>query len=137
MAKSILLATQAAIKAALGTAVTLNSTPLPVYDTPPNTAVLPYLVVSDLNEMPNDTHDATSRILTATIHAWVEDSETAGSTNCKSVIAQVAALLIDASLTITSGTHRHTLLEMHEHFRDPDGQTWHGVMRYRMWVDSI
>lgn len=70
---------------------------------------------------------------TVTIHVWAEQPVTGGSAKkqCLDIMAAVRASLHTVSLALASGRMPNLRCEFHETFRDPDGISWHGVLRFR------
>lgn len=99
-----------------------------IYDHVPAGSACPYVVIGD-----ETAADASGTLVdaqehTVTIHAW---SEATSSLQCKTILAAVRAALHDAPPTLSAGHCANLRAEFKETLRDPDGVTWHGVMRFR------
>lgn len=99
-----------------------------IYDAAPRNAVFPYVEVGDaaLVDWSTGTEDgAEHRVV---LHAW---SRTRGKAECYAVMDAVRSALHDAPLTLDG----HALVSLRHEFgdarRDPDGITFHGVLRFR------
>jgi Protein of unknown function (DUF3168) len=70
---------------------------------------------------------------TITIHAW---SEKPSTLEVKRIMAAVRDALHERKLVMWSGTCVQMRMEFKEAFRDPDGISHHGVMRFRAVTTS-
>lgn len=111
----------------------------PVYD---DVAVLPdgqpvsgfpYAVIGHDTLAPFDTDDKTGASATVTIHVW---SRAAGFKECKGIMGEIYARLHRAVLTKTGVTVVDSLWEFSDAFIDVDGETRHGVTRYRLTIQE-
>lgn len=99
-----------------------------IYDNVPAGAACPYVVIGDETAIDAGGTAWDAQEHTLTIHAW---SEAASSKQVKQIMAAVRAALHDAPPALSGGTCANLRQEFKETFRDPDGVTWHGVMRFR------
>lgn len=90
-----------------------------------------YVTVGDATAAEAGTKTTDAQELTITIHTW---SRYNGKKELKQIMAAVYAALHDASLSVTGGSVVNLRWEFAESFLDPDGQTRHGVQRFRMYV---
>ena len=100
-----------------------------VYDSVPDSAPFPYVVIGDDTESPNDTMGKTRRNTTLMIHTW---SQAKGKKQTKEIQDRVDELLDRWAPTVTGWASTHMLNEFRESFMDADGVTRHGVSRYRI-----
>lgn len=102
-----------------------------VFDHVDDSQAFPYVAIGDLTEIPRDTMGKTGREMTVTIHAW---SQFKGMDQVNNIQNRVDELLDRWAPTVTGWTAVQMLREFYETFRDPDGVTRHGVMRYRIHI---
>ena len=102
--------------------------PVPVFDEVPANSAFPYIEIGDQTAADNsDKTDRTTERVTLTIHVW---SRTAGRKQCKELMAKVHTALHDKTLTLTGFAPAVLAFEFSNDFRDPDGITRHGVLRF-------
>jgi len=121
------LADAAAIQALIGN-------PARIYDEPPaDGASYPCITIGEdtVSDMGTKTTDISEHTLT--LHAW---SRYNGRKEAKQILDAIKATLHHNLLSVTG----HTVVEAHFEFAetllDPDGETWHGVARYRFIVED-
>jgi hypothetical protein len=102
-----------------------------IYDSTPDSAAFPYVVIGDDTEAPNDTMGVTGRDMTLTLHVW---SQYVGKKQVKEIQNRIDALLDRWKPTVTGWNAVQMLQEFHESFMDPDGVTRHGVSRYQIHI---
>ena len=107
-----------------------------VYDDVPDQAgglTFPYIVIGDATsrDWSDDTYTGTDN--TVTIHVW---SRYPGYLEAKELMREIDARLNRAELTVADASLLTCDLEYAEAMRDPDGETRHGVMRFRVVVTS-
>lgn len=106
-----------------------------VYDHVPPGAAAPFVVIGDetASDGGSDLTDAQEHTLT--IHCW---SEGASTLQVKRMQSAVRNALHDADLAMDDGICVNIRCEFKEIMRDPDGVSWHGVMRFRaMTQDGV
>lgn len=108
-----------------------------VYDEVPPSTASPYTVIGETTERPWDTHDTDGSEETLVLHVW---SSTKGSTQVKTIMAQIDALLHHQTLVMEGSAY---LVMLRREFvtvlKDETvaGETWrHGVMRYRALISE-
>lgn len=108
-----------------------------VHDEVPANTPAPYTVIGETTERPWDAHDSDGSEETLTIHLW---SSTPGSTQVKTILAQIDALLHHQSLALDGAPY---LVMLRREFvtvlkdESVTGETWrHGVMRYRALISE-
>jgi len=105
-----------------------------VYDDVPREAVPPYVTLgqSTVRDWSTGSEDGHEHILT--LHVW---SQAAGRKETQEIIGALEATLHDASLALAA----HRLINLRHEFsdtrRDPDGETYHGIVRYRAVTEPI
>lgn len=100
-----------------------------VFDTVPSGTPAPYVVIGE--ETASDagrTLAADAQEHTLTIHVWTEEKS---SKPCKQIAARVRAILHGNPPALSAGTCTNLRCEFKETMRDPDGVSWHGVLRFR------
>lgn len=101
-----------------------------VYDHVPNQATFPYVTIGESTALPFDTKTHTGLDQTLTIHAWSRDYR--GRKNVEDILNASYGVLHRGTLSVSGHTFIDCQLEFSETFVDPDGQTFHGVARYRV-----
>lgn len=111
-----------------GQVQTLVGTPARVYDDPPRSTAFPYITLGPATIRAWDTDSEIGHEHVVQFHAW---SRQGGRKEAKVILASVYDVLHNASLSLTG--HRLIALrfEFADIFRDADGETMHGIARYR------
>ena len=99
-----------------------------VYDHVPQDAAFPYIQIGDDTAIDDGGKDFEGQEITCTIHTW---SRYPGKKECKTIQGEIYTALHDATLTISSGVVVQIRCEFEQSFTDPDGETRHGVQRFR------
>ena len=116
-----------------------NGLAYPVYDDVPflpegmPTENFPYVVIGDDTLIPWDNDTNIGVDATLTLHVW---SRYKGRVEAKNIQGEIYTLLNRSSLTIAGFTVVDLLFEFSETFVENDGQTRHGVQRFRMTVQE-
>ena len=111
----------------------------PVYDDVPflpegaPTENFPYVVIGDDTLVPFDNDTQIGVEATLTIHVW---SKYRGRKEAKDIQGEIYTLLNRASLTIAGYDVVDILFEFSETFVENDGNTRHGVQRFRITVQE-
>ena len=105
----------------------------PTFDHVPQETTFPYIVIGDDTSIPWDTDDSIGSETTCTIHIW---SRHRGRKEVKEIMRTVYEALHRQELSIVGGSLVECSAEFAESFLDPDGLTRHGVIRFRLTVDS-
>lgn len=99
-----------------------------VFDAVPRGAAFPYIVVGDDGETNWDTATESGSEHRLTVHVW---SREAGHKEIKTIAEAVRECLDGASLSLTG----HNLVDLRfltaDFMREPDGETFHAVLRFR------
>jgi len=105
-----------------------------VYDQVPDAAAMPYVVIEDIAEYPDETLVSQGRRCIVALHTW---SRYSGAMEVQEIIDWMIDALHHQPLTITGWHHVDTRLETSIVLRDPDGITRHGVTQFRIWVQGV
>jgi hypothetical protein len=99
-----------------------------VWDAVPARAQFPYITFAQTSERDWSTgsEDGSEHIIT--LHVW---SRGAGRREALAIMARVRELLHDASLDLSGFDLVGLRHELSEVRRDPDGETYHGIVRFR------
>jgi hypothetical protein len=99
-----------------------------VYDDVPQGAAFPYLTFGQslVRDWSTGTEDGSEHVVT--LHVW---SQAKGKREAHEIMGAVRVALHDQPLALTG----HRLVNLRHEFsearRDPDGETYHGIVRYR------
>jgi hypothetical protein len=104
-----------------------------IYDTPPQGAAAPYVVIGDETASDYGSSAGDAQEHTVTIHVWSEQPSTL---QCKRIMAAVRDVLHEATLALSGGNLVYLRQEFKETFRDADGVSHHGVLRYRALTEN-
>ncbi len=99
-----------------------------VYDDVPERAEFPYVTFALSNERDWSTGSDDGSEHTLTLHVW---SRAAGRREAHEVLGALRRVLNDAALALTGYRLVNLRHEFSEARRDPDGETYHGITRYR------
>lgn len=105
----------------------------PVYDHVPQGSAFPYIVIGEDTSNQWDTDDSVGTDATCTIHVW---SRERGKREVKLIMDAIYERLHRSEFAIVGGSLIECQGEFAESFLDPDGLTRHGVIRFRLTVDS-
>lgn len=94
----------------------------------------PYIVIGNDTVRAWDTDDTKGANATVTIHVW---SRAAGFKECKTIMGEVYDLLNRGMLSKSGYQIVDSLFEFSETMLDSDGETRHGVARYRITIQAI
>lgn len=104
-----------------------------IYDTPPQGAVPPYVVIGDETAADYGSSAGDAQEHTVTLHIWSEQPSTL---QCKRIMGAVRDALHERSLSLDAGNAVYLRQEFKETFRDADGVSHHGVLRYRALTEN-
>lgn len=99
-----------------------------IYDDPPQAASFPFVTLgqSVIRDWSTGTEDGGEHLLT--LHVW---SRSGGKKQVHDIIEAIKAVLHDKPLSLID----HHLVNLRQEFSearpDPDGHTFHGIIRYR------
>jgi hypothetical protein len=99
-----------------------------IYDQPPRNVVFPYATIgpATVTDWSTGSEDGSEHRLT--LHAW---SRERGLSECHAIVAALRTALHDATLSLDGHALVNLRFETAEARRDPDGITFHGVLRFR------
>lgn len=106
----------------------LIGNPPRLFDDVPRSADFPYVVIGDDLESNWNTAAEEGSEHLLTVHVW---SRAGGRKETKLVVDAVRAALDEASFTLTGQTLIGIRHQQSEFRRESDGQTWHGLIRFR------
>lgn len=105
-----------------------------VYDDVPSRTTFPYITFGQSTARDWSTGTEPGREHTITLHVW---SRARGRKEADDVMAAAEAALHDAALTLDG----HRLINLRHEFsdarREPDGETVHGIARYRAVTEPL
>ena len=129
-------ALQQALYAAVTGSASLSALigPPRVYDDVPQGTPFPYLTLgqSTLRDWSTGTDDAEEHILT--LHVW---SRAGGRKVMHEVMDALRATLHDQPLVLSGHRLVNIRHEISEARRDPDGETYHGIVRFRAVTEPV
>ena len=105
-----------------------------IYDDPPQAANLPFVSLgqTELRDWSKGTEDGAEHLLT--LHVW---SRAGGKKQVHEIIESIRGVLHDKPLTLAD----HHLVNLRHEFSearpDPDGDTFHGIVRYRAVTEPL
>jgi Protein of unknown function (DUF3168) len=105
-----------------------------VYDDVPVRADFPYLTFGQSIERDWSTATDDGKEHTLTVHVW---SRAAGRKESDDILELVRGLLHTAALTLSGHRLINLRHEMTEVRRDPDGETFHGIARFRAVTEPV
>lgn len=111
----------------------------PVYDDAPflpegqPRSGFPYAMIGDDTAVAWDTDDTLGKDLTLTIHIW---SRAPGRRETKIIMGEVYEILHRGNLSKAGYNVVDCLCEFTESLVDPDGETRHGIMRFRLTMQE-
>lgn len=105
-----------------------------VYDHVDQGTTYPYVVIGEdaANEFDTDTEQGAESVIT--IHTW---SRERGRMQTKEIQEAIYEILHRKHLTMNNAIFHSIFWEFSESFVDADGETRHGVMRFRVRYDSL
>ena len=117
---------QKAVYAALSAALMV-----PVYDDIPEGTSPPYVVIGDIAEEGDYSHDTDGRQALVTVHVW---SAYRGMKEAREIGGEIISALHFKELTVTGYRPVPLVLEFFDVLRDPGGTLRHGILRFRAWI---
>ncbi len=105
------------------------------YDYVPEDAVLPYISYQLIQSDEDDTTTTTGFVTTFALHVW---SQAEGSREAHRIMQRLYQLFhLKTDFTLELYRLINLTYTFSEVLRDPDGQTYHGVIRFRAVLDSL
>ncbi|HXF53393.1 MAG TPA: DUF3168 domain-containing protein [Hyphomicrobiaceae bacterium] len=105
-----------------------------VYDDVPRGTRLPYLTFGLSTERDWSTGGEEGSEHVLTLHVW---SEAGGRKEAQQIIGAVRAVLHDAALTLAGHRLVNLRHELTDTRREPDGETYHGIIRLRAVTEPL
>jgi len=122
---------QVAIFAALAADSALASLlgdPPRIYDDPPAGLELPYVQIGEGSEADWSTATEQGSEHELTIHVW---SRTGGRMEARAILSAIHGVLHDEGLTLEGNRLVNLRFLLSQVWREADGETYHGIARYR------
>lgn len=133
---SAALALQQAIHSTLSTAAPLTAVlgGPHVFDDVPQSQGFPFLTIgqTSASDWGTSTEDGEEHLVT--LHVW---SRAGGKREVETAIAAIRDALHDQPLTLTGHRLVNLRQEFAEHRREPDGETMHGIARFRAVTEPV
>lgn len=104
-----------------------------VYDDVPRGASYPYVTFGQSTERDWSTGSEDGREHLLTLHVW---SRARGHKEAHLVMSAIRNVLHDVALSLTDYHLVNFRHEFQDAIREPDGETYHGVVRYRAVTES-
>jgi hypothetical protein len=99
-----------------------------VYDDPPIGVELPYVQIGDGSEADWSTASDSGSEHQLTIHVW---SRAGGRMEARAILSAIYGALHEAGLTLEGNRLVNLRFALSQVWRETDGETYHGVARYR------
>jgi Protein of unknown function (DUF3168) len=119
------LRADAALGALIGTAI---------YDDPPREAAFPYVSLGAASLADGDTASERGYVHLFHLDIW---SRQGGRKEVRAILGAIEAVLHDASLALDGHSLVNLRFEFADIFRDEDGETMRGVVRYRAVTEPL
>lgn len=103
----------------------------PVFDYVPEQQSKPYVVLGEVSETQDDSHDRTGSDAVLTVHVW---SEQRGYRETAHIIGAVSEALHRRPMTLPGFRDVSVAATGNQYTRDPDPRLRHGVVRFRVWA---
>jgi hypothetical protein len=105
-----------------------------VYDDVPTPPRWPYVAIGEYTAAPDDSHTSTGLEATLTLHIW---SRYRGNREVLAILERLRERLHNSRWEAVDATQVvGSRVEFVEILRDPDGETRHGVVRIRTWLQK-
>lgn len=104
-----------------------------IHDAPPRNAEFPYVSFGQTSLADWSTGTESGAEHRLTLHVW---SRERGKRQCYEIMGAIEAVLHDAPLALDGHALVNLRFEFAEARRDPDGITYHGVMRFRAVTEA-
>jgi hypothetical protein len=96
-------------------------------------ADFPYVVIDDCNADPFDNDTDLGQIVHSTLHVW---SRAEGMLETKTILGEIYAILHRGTFVLAGYSLLDSLYEDSLTMLDEDGETRHGVARYRLTIQE-
>lgn len=115
----------------------LTATPgltgIPVHDRVPEGTTPPYVVLGELDELPDDAHDRRGYNSTLMVHVW---SAYRGRREAAQLLTVVDTALHRAALVVPGLSELSIASAGAQIIDDPDPDLRHGIARFRIWATA-
>ena len=98
-------------------------------DIPQDLRQFPYVVIGDSTVIEESTQTYTATMVNVNIHVWTVYS---GKLQVKTIMQLIFLALDRQPLTLDDGTNWELIFDFQDDFVEPDGETRHGVQRYKI-----
>jgi hypothetical protein len=105
-----------------------------VYDEPPREAALPYVTLGENAFVDNSTATESGEEHTLTLHVW---SRHGGHKEAHEIAGAVLGALVDVPLALDGHHLANLRFILADVRREPDGRTYHGVVRLRAITERL
>lgn len=105
-----------------------------LYDDVPQTAAFPFVTLGDIRSTDWSTQDQKGHEHILTLHAW---SRAKGRKQVQAILQVLEAALDDAALALQAHRLINLRLVFWDARRELDGETYHGLMRFRAVTEPI
>ncbi len=105
-----------------------------IYDFVPRHTKPPYITIGITQEFDWSTSTEEGREHIITLHTWTLNQ---GRREADEIQQTIEGIMAAASLTMTNHLMVNLAFEFSEIRRDPDGETLHGILRYRVTTEPI
>jgi hypothetical protein len=105
-----------------------------VYDDPPGASALPAVQIGDGLESDWSTQTEKGAEHDLTIHVW---SRGGGRKEARMILARICGVLHVAELTVDDNTLINLRFVSSQVVRESDGETYHGIARYRAVTEEL
>lgn len=105
-----------------------------IYDDVPEDKVYPYVVIGDDTAVPFDTDTSLGTEATITLHVW---SRYPGMSETKRIQGAIYDALARQQVSVSGAVTLDLMPDYQEAMRDPDQETRHGVIRFRLLLSDF
>ncbi len=105
-----------------------------IYDLAPRRTKPPYITIGMTQERDWSTSTEGGSEHVVTLHCWTENK---GRKLADEILQSVKEIMASASLSMSNHGLVNLVYEFSEIRRDPDGETLHGLVRYRIVTEPI
>jgi hypothetical protein len=119
--------------AADGALAALIGDPPRLYDDPPGGTALPYVQIGDGTESDWGTASDAGAEHQLTLHVW---SRGGGRMEARSVLSAIHDVLHEAALSLDGHRLVNLRFVLSQVWREADGETYHGIARYRAVTEA-
>lgn len=128
------VAIQKAVYDALSADVTLAAKISGVFDFVPAPTVFPYVSIGEATVTPFDSETFNGTDNDLYVHTWTQG---AGRKLAKEIMDDIYRILHNANLVITGFCAVLCRFTFMETMIDPDGQSYHGIQRFRLIITEV